>query len=150
MTIALLLIIPLILFLCWLLFTLAIYALPVFAGISTGPWMHADGSGVLAALLAGLVAAIATLIAGQLLFALARSPIVRLGVALLFAVPAGVAGFHSVHGLLALVGAAEAWRAIIAAVGAIAIAAAAWGRLAALDLSGPQQPEPHASVPLGR
>ncbi|MBN9505384.1 MAG: hypothetical protein J0I69_05100 [Altererythrobacter sp.] len=142
MTIALLLIVPLIFFLCWLLFTLAVHALPFFAGVSLGLWMHAGGSGVLTALLAGLAAAIGTLIAGQMLFALARSPITRLGVALLFAVPAAFAGYHAVHGVLALGGVPDLWRQFIAGAGALAVGASAWGRLAAFDLAAPAQAAP--------
>lgn len=145
MTIALLLIVPLALFLCWLLFTLAVYALPFFAGVSLALWMHAGGSGVLAALLAGLAAAIGTLLAGQMLFALARSPVARLGVALLFAVPAALAGYHAVHGLLALGGTPDLWRQIIAGGGALFVGASAWSRLAAFDLAAPAQ-----ATPLGR
>jgi hypothetical protein len=150
MTIALLLVIPLIFFLCWLLFTLAVYALPFFAGVTAGLWMHAAGSGVPVALLAGLAAAIATLLAGQLLFALARSPLVRLAVALLFAVPAGVAGYHAVFGLLALAGPSDIGRQLIAGVAALVVGACAWGRLAAFDVSASRQPVPPAAATLGR
>lgn len=149
MTIAFLLVIPLVFFLCWLLFTLAVYALPVFAGVSTALWMHQGGSGIVAALLTGLAAAVATLLAGQLLFALARSALVRLAVALLFASPAAVAGYHAVHGLLALGGTPDVWRQLLAAGAALIVGGCAWGRLAAFDIPAPRQPAPPAPAPLG-
>ena len=48
MIVALLLAIPFIIFLCWLLFTLAVYALPFFAGMSAGLWLHGSGSAAIA------------------------------------------------------------------------------------------------------
>ena len=44
-------------FLCWLLFTLAVYALPFFAGVSLGMWAYGTGAGWLGAIIVGLVAA---------------------------------------------------------------------------------------------
>lgn len=147
MILALLLIVPLILFLCWLLFTLAVYALPFFAGISLGLWMCESGSGAFTALLAGLAAAIATLVVGQMLFALARSPLLRLGVALLFAVPAAFAGYHAVQGIAALAAVPDIWRHVLGGGGALIVGAAAWGRLAAFDIAPPATPGGLASQP---
>jgi hypothetical protein len=42
--------------LCWLLFTLAIFALPFFAGVTAGTWAYGTGAGWLGAILVGLVA----------------------------------------------------------------------------------------------
>ena len=134
MILALLLIIPLTLFLCWLLFTLAVYALPFFVGVSLGLWMHESGSGAFTALLAGLAAAIATLILGQMLFALARSPLLRFGVALLFAFPAAFAGYQAIQGIAALAAAPDIWRHVLGGVGALIVGTAVWSRLAAFDL----------------
>ncbi|MGI9375881.1 MAG: hypothetical protein ACR2PC_07275 [Tsuneonella suprasediminis] len=146
MILALLLIVPLILFLCWLLFTLAVYALPFFAGVSLGLWMYESGSGAFTALLTGLAAAIATLIFGQMLFALARSPVLRLGVALLFAVPAAFAGYQAIQGIAALAAVPDIWRHVLGAAGALIVGTAAWSRLAAFDLPRAQG----APAPFGR
>ena len=43
-------------FLCWLLFTLAVYALPFFAGITVGLAAYHSGAGVVGALVVGFAA----------------------------------------------------------------------------------------------
>ena len=43
-------------FLCWLLFTRAVYALPFFAGLTAGLAAFHSGSGVIGALIAGVLA----------------------------------------------------------------------------------------------
>lgn len=48
-------------FFCWLLFTLAVFALPLFAGVTAGGWAYRTGAGWLGAILIGLVAAGLTL-----------------------------------------------------------------------------------------
>lgn len=47
--------------LCWLLFTLAVFALPFFAGVSSGTWAYQTGAGWLGAIIIGLVGAALTL-----------------------------------------------------------------------------------------
>ncbi len=86
MIIALLLSIAAVLFLCWLLFTLASLALPFFVAISVVLWAHQAGAGIAGVLVAGLSAGIATLVAGQLAFLFVRATWVRLVVGLIFAV----------------------------------------------------------------
>ena len=41
--------------LCWLLFTLAVFALPAFVGATVGAWAYGTGAGVPGAILVGLV-----------------------------------------------------------------------------------------------
>lgn len=130
MILALLLSIAAIVFLCWLLFTLASLALPFFATITVGIWAHDAGAGILGAILVGLGAGIAVLIAGQLVFLFVRSAFVRLAIGLLFAVPAAVAGYHAVHGLLGIGVSSEAWRQSLGVVGALLVGTSAWLRLA--------------------
>ncbi|OYY72102.1 hypothetical protein [Sphingomonas sp. 28-63-12] len=119
-----------VIFACWLLFTLATLALPTFAAISVGLWAHAHGAGVIGALAGGLVAGVLTLLAGQLLFALFRSPLWRLAIALLFALPAAIAGYHAVHGITGMGVESEAWRQALGVVGALFVGGSAWLRLA--------------------
>ena len=84
--------------LCWLLFTLAVFALPFFAGVSAGTWAFQTGAGWLGAILVGLAAAALTLGLGQFLLAFIRPLWIRLAIALAFVAPAALAGYHATHG----------------------------------------------------
>ena len=88
--------------LCWLMFTLAVYALPFFAGMSAGLAAYHSGAGVIGALVVGVAAGAVTLIAGQFIFATVTSPLLRGLIALLFAAPATVAGYHATLALARL------------------------------------------------
>ena len=88
-------------FFCWLLFTLAVYALPFFAGLSAGLAAFHSGSGVIGALIVGGLAGGATLAIGQIVFATVRTPLIRAAIGLLYAVPAAIAGYHATLGLRA-------------------------------------------------
>ena len=57
---------------CWLLFTLATFALPLFAGIAAGTWAYHTGSGWIGAVLIGLICAVLTLGLGQFLLIVVR------------------------------------------------------------------------------
>lgn len=116
-------------FFCWLFFALAIYALPFFAGLTAGLAAFHGGAGILGALAVGAAAGIGTLIAGQLAFAATRSIIIRFAVALLFAIPAAIAGYHATLGLAAIGVPSQGWREAFAVVGAIIVGGMAWGRM---------------------
>ena len=77
-------------YLCWLLFALAVYALPLFAGVTAGLAIYHTGSGPIGATIVGLIAGTITLFVGQIALMTLRSPFIRAGIALLFAVPAGI------------------------------------------------------------
>ena len=64
-------------FLCWLLFTLAVYATPFFVGVTVAFATFNYGAGVLGALVVGLIASVVTLVASQAAFAVVKSPAVR-------------------------------------------------------------------------
>lgn len=100
-----------------LLFRLASYALPVYAGIGCAFLLLRHDFGHLAAIVGGLTAGIATLLLGQCLIAFIRSPLLRAGIALLFAIPAAFAGFQAAHALGSL---ATDDRWLLAAFGSIA------------------------------
>jgi hypothetical protein len=89
-------------FCCWLLFTLAIYAFPLFMGVAA--WLAALDcrAGIIGATLVGFVAAAITLILSHMAFKRVTSPIARSAVTLLFAAPAAFAGYHATLGLAAL------------------------------------------------
>lgn len=121
--------------LSWLFFTLAVYALPVLGGVTVGMWAFSTGAGLAGAFLAGAATAMAILAIAQFLFATVRSPVVRIGVALAFAIPAAIAGYHAVHGIVVLAVPSEGWRQAFAIVGAIIVGATAWIRIAGISQS---------------
>ncbi|WP_298193106.1 hypothetical protein [Novosphingobium sp.] len=125
------------LYMLWLLFSLAVYALPLYAGIGLAFWMHGAGFGYAPSILVGFAAGFATFFLGQVLFAFSGSPLTRLAIALLFAIPAAVAGYHAVHGVLGLAIDPGATLTILSGLGATLIAGTAWTRLTGFEVNGP-------------
>lgn len=128
-------------FFCWVLSTLAIYALPVFVGMSAGLYVHDSGVGPIGAIVLGLMAAASVLVIGQIVFSIVRTPALRIVVALAFAIPAALAGYYTTFGLSGLTMTSGLLRQGFAVAGAVAVGATAWLRLAApppdiLDASG--------------
>jgi hypothetical protein len=117
-------------YLCWLLFALAVYALPFFAGLSAGLAAYHSGSGPIGAIVVGVVAGAVTLVLGQIAFATVRSPLIRATVALAFAAPAALAGYHAALGLAQVAIPEEGWREAMAVASAIIVAATAFLRMA--------------------
>jgi len=109
-----------------LLFRLASYALPVYAGIGTAFLLLRHDFGHLAAIAGGLTAGIATLLLGQCLIAFIRSPLLRAGIALLFAIPAAIAGFQAAHALGSLATDDGALLAVFGSIAALATSISAW------------------------
>ncbi len=125
---------------CWMLFTLAVYALPVWLATMSGLYLHGAGFGTLAALGGGVMVGAALVIAGQIAFATIRSVPLRLAIGLVYAAPAAFAGFHATAGLARLTGANEGPALVLAVLGAAIIGCTAWIRMAALagdDVSDP-------------
>jgi hypothetical protein len=116
-------------FLCWLLFTLAVYALPFFAGLTVGLAAFHGGSGVLGAIFFAVIAGAVTLVTGQIAFAIARTPLTRSAIALLFAAPAGVAGYQATMGLAHIGVSSQGWCDAFAILGAILVGGTAWARM---------------------
>jgi hypothetical protein len=125
--------------LCWLLFTLAVFALPAIAGVTAGFWAHQTGAGMLGAVLVGVVAAGATLGIGQLLLIVLRSMWLKLLVALTFVVPAAIAGYHATHGIVRHTMPSETWQIVFSMIGAVAVGITAFVRLTALAAPGPSR-----------
>lgn len=117
-------------YLCWLLFALAVYALPFCAAVTAGLATYHSGSGPIAAIIVGAIAGSFTLIAAQIAFTTFRSPLIRAVIALLFAVPAAIAGYHAALGLAHIGISDEGWRQAMAVAGAIIVAATACARMA--------------------
>ena len=68
---------------------------------------------------------------GQLVFSTVRAPILRITIALIFAAPAALAGYHATYGLSGLTTSSDLVREVFAVIGAIVTGATAWTRLAA-------------------
>ncbi|RWI61363.1 MAG: hypothetical protein EOR17_34825, partial [Mesorhizobium sp.] len=77
--------------LCWLLFNLAVFALPLFAGVAVGTWAHETGAGIPGAVIVGAISAALTFGLFQLLLLVARPAWVKLLVILAFVAPAAIA-----------------------------------------------------------
>ena len=111
---------------CWALFALATHALPFFVGMTVGIYSFQAGAGPFGAIVVGFVTAGFTLVVGQYAFSVARAPIVRLVIGLLFAVPAACAGYDVTLALAHLGIPSEWWRESFAVLGAIAVGGIAW------------------------
>jgi len=98
--------------------------------VTAGLAAYHSGSGPLAAIVIAAIVGSLTLVVGQTAFTRLRSPVVRAALALLFAVPAAVAGYHAARGLAELAIPAEGWREVIAFAGAAIVAAMSWTRMA--------------------
>jgi hypothetical protein len=129
-------------YLCWLLFALAVHALPFFVGATAGVAAYHSGSGPIGAILVGALASSVTLVIGHIAFMMSRSSVIRAAVAVLFAIPAAVAGYHAALGLALIAIPAEGWRHSLAVTAAIIIAVTAWARM---TLSDPPDARPGAA-----
>lgn len=118
-------------FFCWALFMLAIYALPSFVGISAGLCAYHAGIGPLGAIGLGVGTAAFVLVIGQALFSFVRMLVLRIAIALIFAIPAALAGYYTTFGLSGLAMTSDLQRLVCAVIGAVAIGAMASARLAA-------------------
>jgi hypothetical protein len=114
---------------CWLISTLAIYALPFFIGLTAGMAVLHSGGGVFGATLVGVGAGAVALAIGQVTFAVVQSLILRAIIAAAFAIPAAVAGYHVVFGLAKIGVPSLIWREIFAWIGAFFIGGTALARI---------------------
>ena len=119
-------------FLCWLMFTLTVYALPFFAAMTLGLNAYHSGAGVIGALLVVLATGAVTLVAAQFVFAVVASPVLRAAIVILFAAPAAIAGFHAALALAQLGVPSTSWREAFAVVGAMFVGGTALVRMAAM------------------
>ncbi len=115
--------------LCWALFTLAVHAFPVFVGLTAGIYSFQIGMGPFGAIVIGFIVAGFAFVLGRHAFSVARSPVVRLLIGLLFAVPAARAGYDVTFALSHIGSPFEWWREPFAMFGAIAIGSTAWARM---------------------
>ena len=109
--------------LCWLLFTLAVLALPLFAGVAAGMWAHDSGAGWLGGFVVGAIAAGLTYGVGQFLLA--------------FVAPAALAGYHATHGIVKHTMPSETWQILFSVIGAVAVGVTALLKMTTMATPGP-------------
>ncbi|WFU79267.1 hypothetical protein QA645_32940 [Bradyrhizobium sp. CIAT3101] len=124
-------------FFCWLLFTLAVFALPFFVGLTTSVWAFHTGAGVLGGVAVGLVAGGATFGIGQLALAYVPWTWLRMLIVVLYVAPATVAGYSATHGIALIAMPAPIWQTIFAVVGAIAVSITTFIRITGMTAPGP-------------
>jgi len=124
--------------LCWLLFNLAVFALPLFAGVTVGAWAHETGAGMPGAVIVGAIAAATTFGLFQLLLLVARPAWIKLVVILAFVAPAAVAGYHATLGIVKLTMPSDTWQLVFSVVGAAAVGVTAFMRLTLMAPPGPE------------
>jgi hypothetical protein len=127
-------------FLCWLLFTLAVFALPFFVAVTAGTWAYDTGAGWLGAIVIGALAGALTFAIGQFLLVSIRPLWARIAIALAFAAPATISGYHATHGIVKHTMPSEGWQVAFSVIGAVAIGATALMRLAAMATPGSTGP----------
>ncbi|MGY4307841.1 hypothetical protein ACVIJ6_005084 [Bradyrhizobium sp. USDA 4369] len=115
--------------LCWALFTLAIHAFPLFVGMTAGIHSFQAAMGSFGAIVIGFIVACCILAVGRYAFSIARGPVVRLLIGLLFAAPAACAGYHVALALAHVGIPSEWWQEPVAMLGAVAIGSTAWARM---------------------
>jgi hypothetical protein len=124
-------------FFCWLLFTLAVFALPFLVGVMVAIWAFHTGAGVLGGIIVGLVAGGATFGLGQLALAFAPWTWLRLLIILVYVAPATVAGYGATHGIAQLAMPSAIWQAIFSVIGAIAVSVTSFIRFTGMTPPGP-------------
>ena len=122
---------------CWLLFNLAVFALPFLIGLNAGIWAYGTGAGWLGGIVVGLLVAGLTLAIGQGLLMLVRPIWARLLIALAFVAPAALAGFYATLGIVKHMMPSETWQFMFAVIGAIAVGVTAFLRVAGMAATGP-------------
>jgi len=122
---------------CWLLFTLAVFALPAYVGLVVCIWAIHTGAGALGGVAAGLVAGGATFGIGQLALTFAPWIWLRILIVLAYAAPATVAGYSATHGIAQMAMPSSTWQTIFAVMGAIAVGVTACTRITGMAGPGP-------------
>ena len=115
---------------CWLMFSLAVYALPFCIGMTIALAALHGGAGIVVAFAAGATSAGIALALGRIAFVSTRVPWIRVLIGLLYAVPAALAGYHLSLGLAKVGMTGDGWREAFALGGAILIGITAFSRMA--------------------
>jgi intracellular septation protein A len=118
--------------LCVLAYRFAVHALPFMLGFQVALIANGTGTGLMGAGIVGLVAGAVAFGLLSAVFVSAKSPIARVIIGLIFALPAAVAGYALISGISASAIPSEVWRQIFCIIGVVFVGAAAFTRLAVL------------------
>jgi hypothetical protein len=116
--------------LCVLAYRFAIHALPIMLGFQVAHIANGTGSGLIGAGIVGLVAGAVAFGLLSAVFVSVKSPITRVVIGLIFALPAAGAGYALMSGISASAVPSEIWRQIFCIIGGVFVGAAAFTRLA--------------------
>ena len=130
--------------LCWIMFNLAVYALPFSVGLISGLYLHDAGQGIFLSIIAGLFIAGFVAALGEFAFARIRFAPLKFAIGLAYAVPAGIAGFHAAKGFAEFGGPVGLTVTLLSWLGALVVGGTAWARVSgwaeAISDPHPQQP----------
>jgi hypothetical protein len=116
--------------LCVLAYRFAIHALPIALGFQVAHIAYGTGAGLIGAGIVGLAAGAAAFGLLSVVFVSVKSPITRVVIGLIFALPAAGAGYALMSGISASAVPSEIWRQIFCIMGGVLVGAAAFTRLA--------------------
>lgn len=122
---------------CWLLYALAVDAVPLFAAVSVGVATLRSGGGLICAAALSLITGVAIVTLAQYCAFVLRSRLARLFVTVLYATPAAVSGYQVADAFAGIGGAGGHWRAAFAIISSLAVATTARARLQATLPSSP-------------
>jgi len=115
--------------LCWLLFTLAVQALPLFIGAIVGVLLSQNGASAVLAIAIGLASAASAFGITRFLYATTKSRLARVAIALVLTGPAAFAGYHASLGIARIAISAGGWPETLALMGALVVGCVAFARL---------------------
>lgn len=101
---------------CALLYFCAVYIVPFAVGVWVAFWAIHAGSGEIGGFAIGAVAGVALFLIGRVTFQTSQSPAVRWLIAMVFGVPAAIAGFSLVQQIWPLVMTPTTWQYAIGVV----------------------------------
>ena len=132
---------------CWLMFTLAVYILPLFVALNAGFWAYHSGAGLLGTPIVATAAGGMTLAIAQIAFAMTQSLILRAIIAAAFTLPATLAGYHLALAMAHFGVPSPVWQQVFACLGAVFIGGTAWTRLTVF--TEPRPLDSNAAVEIG-
>ncbi len=115
--------------LCWIVFNLAVHALPFAIGLASGLYLYEAGQGVFLSITAGLFIGGFVAAIGEITFERIRSAPLKLTIGLMYTVPAGIAGFHAAKGFAEFGSAGVVNVTILSWLGALVVGGTAWARV---------------------